>query len=193
MDDVFVLYDTYNQYGILKCIFVETERSQFSILTVVSTKGATGATGAGVPSGGTAGQVLGKRSATDYDTEWIDAGGGGGRLTKHSVSLTKENVATYATQFENMIAPQLKVTTAEGTLILPASKQFYYNEICGSAITMNDWVFVLAGCNGSIGRYAYYYLPSISGAEGKVTSWDYNFTEPFGTITGMDLIWYTLE
>ena len=193
MNDVFVLYDTHNQYGILKCIYVETERSQFSILTVVSTKGATGATGAGVASGGTAGQVLTKRSATDYDTEWVDAGGGGGGLTKHSVSLTKENVATYAAQFENMITPQLKVTTAEGTLILPASKQIYYNEICGSAMTMNDWMFVLAGCNENLGRYAYYYIPSISGTEGKVTSWDYNFTEPFGTISAMDLIWYTLE
>ena len=40
--------------------------------------GATGATGPGVASGGTTGQVLAKASATDYDTEWVDAGGGGG-------------------------------------------------------------------------------------------------------------------
>ena len=192
LNDVFVLYDTYNQYGILKCTSVETDRSQFSILTVVSTKGATGATGAGVPSGGTAGQVLGKRSATDYDTEWIDAGGGGGGLTKHSVSLTKENVATYVAQFENMIAPQLKVTSDEGVLILPASKQIYYNEICGSAMTLNDMMFILAGCNGSAGRFAGYYLPNLSGGDtGTVQSWNYNIKGI--TITAMDLIWYTLE
>ena len=146
-----------------------------------------------MPSGGAAGQVLGKRSATDYDTEWVDAGGGGGSLTKHSVSLTKENVATYAAQFENMIAPQLKLTTAEGTLILPASKQMYYSEICGSAITLNDMMFVFAGCNANSGRFAGYYLPSTSGPEGSVSSWSYSLNEPFGTITGMDLIWYTLE
>ena len=31
-----------------------------------------------IPAGGTAGQVLGKKSATDYDTEWVDQTGGGG-------------------------------------------------------------------------------------------------------------------
>lgn len=35
-------------------------------------KGDTGATGPGVAAGGTAGQVLYKKSATDYDTEWAD-------------------------------------------------------------------------------------------------------------------------
>jgi hypothetical protein len=40
--------------------------------------GATGATGVGLVAGGTTGQVLSKASATDYDTAWIDAGGGGG-------------------------------------------------------------------------------------------------------------------
>ena len=49
-------------------------------------KGATGATGArgpegpagpGVPAGGTAGQVLAKKSGTDYDTEWVNQSGGG--------------------------------------------------------------------------------------------------------------------
>ena len=134
---------------------------------------------------------------TTVDVSFIgtlqSGGSSSGTMTKHSVSLTKENVATYVAQFENMIAPQLKVTTEEGTLILPASKQFYYNEICGSAITMNDSMFVFAGCNENAGRFAGYYLPSISGNEGDVSSWSYSFNEPFGTITAMDLIWYTLE
>jgi hypothetical protein len=34
--------------------------------------------GQGVPAGGTAGQVLAKVDGTDYNTEWIDAPGGGG-------------------------------------------------------------------------------------------------------------------
>lgn len=34
-----------------------------------------------VPSGGTTGQVLAKKSDTDYDTEWVTGGGGGGGVT----------------------------------------------------------------------------------------------------------------
>ena len=40
-------------------------------------QGPQGPAGPGVPEGGTAGQVLAKKSGTDYDTEWTDAGGGG--------------------------------------------------------------------------------------------------------------------
>lgn len=40
-------------------------------------KGDTGPPGVGVPIGGTAGQVLQKKTATDYDTEWKDPAGGG--------------------------------------------------------------------------------------------------------------------
>ena len=42
--------------------------------------GAKGADGIGVPSGGSAGQVLAKKSDTDYDTEWITGGSGGGAV-----------------------------------------------------------------------------------------------------------------
>ena len=40
--------------------------------------GSDGTNGQGVPTGGTTGQVLSKKSATDYDTEWKDAASGGG-------------------------------------------------------------------------------------------------------------------
>src|SRR4030095_6840084 len=40
--------------------------------------GPTGLTGAGVPTGGTAGQLLAKNTATDYDTLWVTSSGGGG-------------------------------------------------------------------------------------------------------------------
>lgn len=40
--------------------------------------GKDGENGVGVPAGGTTGQVLAKKSGTDYDTEWIDQTGGGG-------------------------------------------------------------------------------------------------------------------
>lgn len=41
-------------------------------------KGDKGDPGVGVPTGGTTGQVLAKKSNTDYDTEWVDQTGGGG-------------------------------------------------------------------------------------------------------------------
>lgn len=40
--------------------------------------GTDGTDGVGVPVGGTTGQVLGKASGADYDTEWVDQTGGGG-------------------------------------------------------------------------------------------------------------------
>ena len=45
--------------------------------------GEQGQAGPGVPAGGTAGQVLTKKSGTDYDTEWKDPAGGGssGRIS----------------------------------------------------------------------------------------------------------------
>ena len=49
--------------------------------------GQDGAPGVGVPSGGSAGQVLQKRSATDYDTEWVTP----------SVGTTDVYWATYGT------------------------------------------------------------------------------------------------
>ena len=40
--------------------------------------GAQGPAGPGVPAGGSAGQILKKKSAEDYDAEWADESGGGG-------------------------------------------------------------------------------------------------------------------
>lgn len=43
--------------------------------------GATGPAGPGVAAGGTTGQFLRKKSNTDYDTEWVNGGGGGSSVT----------------------------------------------------------------------------------------------------------------
>lgn len=45
---------------------------------VLDSSSAPGPAGPGVPTGGTAGQVLTKDSGTDYDTSWQDSAGGGG-------------------------------------------------------------------------------------------------------------------
>ncbi|MGZ3764831.1 MAG: SGNH/GDSL hydrolase family protein [Mucilaginibacter sp.] len=46
-----------------------------------SLAGANGATGAGVPTGGTAGQVLSKVDGSDFNTHWVTASGGGGSVS----------------------------------------------------------------------------------------------------------------
>ena len=48
-----------------------------SSIEVIKIGGAQGAAGQGVVAGGTVGQVLGKASAADYDTAWVDQTGGG--------------------------------------------------------------------------------------------------------------------
>lgn len=69
-------------------------------------KGDTGATGAtgpqgpagvGVPAGGTTGQVLKKKSGTDYDTEWANEEGGGGSGSTVSVTQIQSTGTKIAT------------------------------------------------------------------------------------------------
>jgi hypothetical protein len=47
----------------------------------VGPTGPTGATGAGLPAGGTAGQILAKIDGDDYNTEWVDDAAGAVALT----------------------------------------------------------------------------------------------------------------
>ena len=65
-------------------------------------QGPQGPAGPGVAAGGTAGQILRKKSATDYDTEWADpqGGGGGGVVIEGKnfispVKITKEGSLYY--------------------------------------------------------------------------------------------------
>ena len=53
-------------------------------------KGPKGDSGEGVPSGGTTGQVLKKKSNNDYDTEWVDESGGGSGGTSDYTDLNNK-------------------------------------------------------------------------------------------------------
>lgn len=68
--------------------------------------GATGPAGPGVAAGGTAGQVLTKKSATNYDTEWKDPAGGG------SVSLYNASAS---------IGPKASTAEQYGTINVSAT------------------------------------------------------------------------
>ena len=44
---------------------------------MVAGRGGGSSSGHGIPAGGAAGQVLAKKSAANYDTQWVDASGAG--------------------------------------------------------------------------------------------------------------------
>lgn len=61
--------------------------------------GQDGADGVGVPAGGTTGQILAKKSNTNYDTEWQDAPSGGGGESWKSVELSSADYDTTLKMF----------------------------------------------------------------------------------------------
>jgi len=78
--------------------------------------GETGATGAGVAAGGTTGQVLSKKSTTNYDTEWTDVAGTGD-MTK--AVYDPDGINDDAFDMDNMVEGTLtKILTADERTIL---------------------------------------------------------------------------
>ena len=65
--------------------------------------GPAGAAGQGVPAGGSGTQILAKSSATDYDTEWIDApSGGGSGLTLEQIQDAMDTFIIDGTNIETI-------------------------------------------------------------------------------------------
>jgi len=58
--------------------------------------GSPGPAGVGVPTGGTTGQVLAKKSGTNYDTEWVDQSGGGGGTSDYTDLTNKPSINNVA-------------------------------------------------------------------------------------------------
>ena len=79
--------------------------------TLTDQKMASSVTNQFVPSGGTTGQVLKKRSNTAYDTEWAadQAGSGGGGLTQQQVDA---RIQTFARAGNTDLIPQAKLASA---------------------------------------------------------------------------------
>ena len=97
--------------------------------------GPKGDAGEGVPSGGTTGQVLKKKSNTDYDTEWVDESGGSGLPSGGTLGqLLRKNSATDGdASWSNDTFIPLEPTTIESyrkeyDLLLVPPGQYYMTE-----------------------------------------------------------------
>ena len=93
------------------------------------------ASGEGVPSGGTIGQVLKKKSNNDYDTEWADESGGSGLPSGGTLGqLLRKNSATDGdASWSNDTFIPLEPTTIESyhkkyDLLLVPTGQYYMTE-----------------------------------------------------------------
>lgn len=73
--------------------------------------------GASVPAGGAAGQILAKRSSSDYDTEWIDAPSSGGATEPSTGGVTSFKGRTGA------VTPQSGDYTAAQVGAVPTSRK----------------------------------------------------------------------
>lgn len=63
--------------------------------------------GHGIPAGGNAGQVLAKKTNTDYDVQWVDqTGGGGGGTVDVTVGVTETGAPGTEAMVENSGTPQ---------------------------------------------------------------------------------------
>jgi hypothetical protein len=79
--------------------------------------GEQGPAGIGIPTGGSAGQVLAKASGTDYDTEWINQSGGGG--TSDYNDLSNKPQINGVTLSGNKTAAQLGLAAASDIPAVP--------------------------------------------------------------------------
>jgi len=97
-------------------------------------QGEAGISGQGVPTGGTAGQVLSKVDGTDYNTAWVTpASGGGARLQLFATSTTPQAKNPYAYNrytfnFNNVVSGENSASwTNNNTYTLPAGMGGLYS------------------------------------------------------------------
>ena len=79
--------------------------------------GPQGAPGVGLPSGGTTGQVLKKKTDTDYDTEWGDVSGGVSDVQVNGTSVVTSGVANVPKATSSVLGVT-KAMTAYGIGVL---------------------------------------------------------------------------
>lgn len=130
-------------------------------------KGDKGDMGIGIPSGGTAGQVITKKSGTDYDLEWATLGNASAKDVTTYVSPDDEDIPTSASVYRAMSAmlsgafhPAGEKTVAELTsALLIAENIGNVYLITDSGVTDSNWFggagqTIEAGNNAVINRAA---------------------------------------
>ena len=108
--------------------------------------GQNGQNGVGVPAGGTAGQVLAKIDETDYNTEWVDAGGGSNPADGFTLN---EYAVINATSAGNTINIGDQTTQVGTALNLYNSNFVSYNNI--NNLTNNIYYLDNLAITGNIG------------------------------------------
>ena len=99
-------------------------------------KGEKGDPGQGIAIGGTTGQILQKKSDTDYDTEWVDNKGGGGLPD----GGTQGSILTLNSNLEPIWTP----TNAYSPAVIGGSS-LYFNAVSGIASNNTPLVLQLEG------------------------------------------------
>ena len=113
--------------------------------------GADGQDGVGVPTGGTAGQVLAKRSGTNYDTEWVNQSGGADPATVAPLMDGTAAVGT-ATKYAREDHVHPTDTSRQETLVSGTNiKTINNNSLLGSGdITIGGAVDSVNGQTGTV-------------------------------------------
>ena len=96
------------------------------VLNLVIPRGDKGDSGAGIPSGGTAGQILSKSSATDYATQWVDQIG----LTTSIFS--DSNTKALAASAGNTLRMMMNIKADDNAVVHNTGSESTYEEITGA-------------------------------------------------------------
>jgi hypothetical protein len=91
---------------------------------------------AGIPVGGTTGQVLAKNSNTDLDTEWVDVtGGGGGSLAKYTSNTATLSLTTLD---DDVVTVWAKGYLTAGSGIGPSVVTLSYDGVAKDTISVGN-------------------------------------------------------
>lgn len=142
-------------------------------------KGDKGDPGVGVPAGGSAGQILSKTDATDYNTQWIDAptSGGSTYTAGRGIDITTDDVI-------NVQLPNKALTSAE------------YEALTEEEKNSKEWVYIITddSPSGDGGSTTTSGVTSFNGRDGAVTSQAGDYTaEMVGALPADTVIPTTAE
>jgi len=175
--------------GVQYFYFTDGDSSQW---VEFGNQGLVGTPGQGVPTGGTAGQVLAKIDSEDYNTEWVSGGGGASNLdslTDVIITGTPSNgeVLTYdsaAESWVNSASGGLGYTGSQGDIGYTGSQgDIGYTGSASTVIGYTGSASTVIGYAGSKGDIGYTGSAGTGGGGGG-TSWQAIKTSAFNATAG---------